>query len=1221
MTQENLVRKWINIMLSASVLGMLFTCLIYSDVTHSAYEYQYTEEEINWEWAGCHFDVSVPYPCGTSGDWWNPTSWSIEWCTASVSFPYPCYVTNTATHTGQACRGSGGRVAELLTKLPSAGSKLPDVSTPVADPLTASGDTLYSIYRKGLITRHVTKNGRVLAEVALEKVSCLKLTNSSFVKLQLDGFPANDLNSLKTSLQDQQFCTATAFLDAVKTQIGYQQTDIYELIFKSAEKIGFVPEDYDKSGSIDIRHSDGTVIKIPIGNVRYSEELTLPAASTTTERIMWAPVIAPIKNPGYSNNGYYVVSGNDDNALYYSGGLALATFSLEAMHDVSPHSLDYARRIILYFLASEMWEGNGYILRKPGFFNSNRNRNGESIIQGASPEEILGLFLGISYYLKAENPTHLLYKEATRLRDDVLRQVTKGDYFWDKYEHPFMNSSDDPSYPIKYLEFPLVATKEYAPGKDYIPGIFESAEQYYISTLTLGSGDTRPAGHWYTFGRKASFQDYMMFLTSMILVLDGNIPEDKKEWFAEVYMRDVIKASKTAGPDIDSLWDNQYMAVVALLVNKYLNSARDSSALSEKLHSIWGPLDGYRRMVSTAALPMPTPVGRTWQHNLPLSKVTNAAREDDGTPKYGWKDHNPNNGIGRQFVWRYENIQELDKSFTWLSSEYDWRTDFPAWTEKYGTSMFSPGDQGTDSSYKSSREKGYIWDKYLKQEIINYRGSNDNQVEGAGLGLLFLRMLLTHIDPVKFPPPDIPDKDTLYPVLPYVGAEPMSPQWMHNAYRYSSKVDDACGPFEIKGDQDNALRITKVGSGNAAGAKDFIVSYANNNEELELKHGFVADGSTPGIGRGVYIDSKGTTWNRFDKASLTTTVNSSGENLLIMAERAEGDISINPLSGCFLQRVHWLRMTLWWIPSFANESDPNPFQLAAWDSDGRHCDGAGEIDMTLVDNNHVAVIYRTRHNKDRVRVFKIEDNQLSPVYNELITDENYDDNIHITSAYNNLVIYTKQYSSGWRLKSARWNGNNLEHKSISSIQYNELLDMTTVESNGKYYVLIAVKNEGYLKASSYELMPDGALTYKGDFDTKYGTSYLVGKEADYERASITDFKLDNKAGFVIVGKGVAREIKDSEGDWKKTDKGLKIVYGRLINEKPSIETSNVLGSGESSAMSMLDVSGHISDGGFHGVLSAHKTKTQDCFLGLFWCEQYLGLTFWQYRDAYQDQRW
>jgi hypothetical protein len=180
--------------------------------------------------------------------------------------------------------------------------------------------------------------------------------------------------------------------------------------------------------------------------------------------------------------------------------------------------------------------------------------------------------------------------------------------------------------------------------------------------------------------------------------------------------------------------------------------------------------------------------------------------------------------------------------------------------------------------------------------------------------------------------------------------------------------------------------------------------------------------------------------------------------------------------------------------------------------------------------------------------------------------------------------------------------------------------MTVISNGHKRYLVAVTKQQGYLNVSSYEISSDGDLGMENVFHTIDGEEYLVGREADYERASISAFN-HIKGGFVIVGKGVAREIRNEDGEWNKTTKGLKIVSGYILDDgRPSIISSNVLGSGESSAMSMLDVTGYMNDGFFHGVISAHKTKDYGGILGMG-SKNFLELTFWHYRNPYKDQTW
>ena len=133
---------------------------------------------------------------------------------------------------------------------------------------------------------------------------------------------------------------------------------------------------------------------------------------------------------------------------------------------------------------------------------------------------------------------------------------------------------------------------------------------------------------------------------------------------------------------------------------------------------------------------------------------------------------------------------------------------------------------------------------------------------------------------------------------------------------------------------------------------------------------------------------------------------------------------------------------------------------------------------------------------------------------------------------------------------------------------------------------------------------------------------MLGDECDYERASISSTTWDDKPGFVVVGKGRANSIRQTNGRVRKTDKGLKILLGYILTDgRPTIESSNVYGTGASSAMGMLDVSGLLNDGTRIGVVTVNRTRNYSIIpdwwvLGVF-AKYYLHTIFWQYRDPFK----
>jgi len=1022
---------------------------------------------------------------------------------------------------------------------------------PAPDPLESAGDELYSIYRKGLITRHITINGRLLQTTAL-------------------------------------------------TNVG--------------------SETYDGRASVRLILSDGSTITFPVENARYSEEY-IPGGFPNSQSYLWIPVVAPIKNPGLSNDGYYFVSGGGDNPGYY-GGMAIATFSLEAIHGVSPYSLDYARRMVRFFLASEMWPGNGYIIRQARFFNSGENRNSEPIIRGASAEELLGIMLGLMFYLEAEDtvgdPGHPTCLEARALRDRILGRVP---LFPDvcvfgypanpkNYEHPFMVSAGNSSYDVSHFSFPLYASRGEILDFDE-DGCGPKNDFFSLLTGTAG----RSASFVEVFG-DVPFDSYLMYLISMILILESDIPDTNKQEYAEIFMDDFIKAANTGGPDVDNLQGNAFWSVMALLVNKYLNPARDPLLESQKLRDIWddewptwlrvkeahgvisNPRSGSAEDSDSSTL---------WQHNLPLMDVS--------AGRAGWKDHHPSRRIGKWFVWKDPY------PYYWAGGEWHWLREFPG-TYEYGNSPWAGlGGSWDVATYKGQAGKKYTAAGYVDHELV-VRGHDDNQVEGAGLGLLFPRMLLTHIDPERFPPPQLPDREEFYDVLPWGGIEPNSPQFLYHTHRYYSKDNTiGIGTFEIEGDQDQALRIVTLGD-DMNPSNNFVVAYATDEERLKLIPGFVSDGHSYGGGEaipaGVYVsETNSDTRGRFDKMEIARTKDDQGNEYIVVAERAEdADIGLD------LCRDHWLRLSLWRIDGYAEGHAGRLTRLDKWVAESRDCDAVEELDLTIVNQKYAAVIFRGHHEKNRLAIFELDFSapKIRLLCNEIVSEELYDHSIGITTAYEDILVYVAQYSTGWRLASESWTGSARQFHSVTSIRADEkLLDMTAVKRLdysqpdyiGGYYVVAVTKEGRHLRIYSWEVTPDGMLTLRGQIDTVDGEDYLVGREADWERASISSLYWKNRPGFVIVGKGVAREVRDVDGDWQQSAKGLKVLYGYIMDDgHPTIESSNVTGSGDPSAMRMLDVSGGIAYDSGLGVVTAHKTK-----------DDYLMLVYWHCRDDFERYRW
>jgi hypothetical protein len=84
-------------------------------------------------------------------------------------------------------------------------------------------------------------------------------------------------------------------------------------------------------------------------------------------------------------------------------------------------------------------------------------------------------------------------------------------------------------------------------------------------------------------------------------------------------------------------------------------------------------------------------------------------------------------------------------------------------------------------------------------------------------------------------------------------------------------------------------------------------------------------------------------------------------------------------------------------------------------------------------------------------------------------------------------------------------------------------------------------------------------------------------------------------GFAIVGKGIAKEIRRIDGTWSRTTKGLKLIYGYILPDGTlTLESSNVVGSGDEDAMNTLDAAPVN-----QGIITAHQTKDDD-FQLIYW---------------------
>jgi hypothetical protein len=1020
--------------------------------------------------------------------------------------------------------------------------------------------TLYSIYRKGLITRHITKNGRFLESIALESID---------------------------NIDESSLLNGGSYIDVEhSTPFGHKGPNV--------------------------------TIRFPVSNARYSEEIDpsgpIVDGKYTVKPHLWIPLIAPIKYPGVPQyeegikgpapwlpqayyrkrhsmqKTYYVAcSSRADNPGYY-GGMALAAFALEAMYGVSPHSIKYARKLIQGFLAMEMNGRNGYIIRHNRWHT---NPNEVKKIRGASPEELLGIMLGIMFYLKAEHPNHPLYTEAEYLRNRILWRVSRG-IITHSYYHPFMRDS----FYMKHFEVPLYASKGEERGSTFLYNVCRTGSVVFVPSKFL--------------------MHLAIYLTSIILILEGDLPVNVKENYWAKRLMYYIKACKRN--KYDQVHKNAYMGVVALLINKYLNPQRDCHAKSDNLMQIWTrpspdahpstALDittwdemirsteeriFFCKSLDNELVEFREEFRDHWQHNLPLFTVRKKVKiidYPDWMPIFSdvyewqdcdwpgvWKNHNPHQRIGMHFEWKSPSQWWANSKWKFLDYAFGWHSD-----KKKGR-FFA---EANEWEYNKIEDKRFDSNSYFEKEVSQFRKHNDNQIEASGMSLLFLRMLLTHINPDRYPPPRLPDRNTFYPVLPFRGVEPLEPKFLHYEHHYRSVLNG----WEIGGDKNKALRVLAFPS------KGLIVTAtADDEDKLTLSSWRVSDG---GFVR-LYTRTDG----MFEQVILRKTSSTGSEDdkdILVTAERAEED-------GDYYLRISTYKVY---------EHGALPL-LASRRMSGKGSGAVKELDMCILNFNYVAVTFKTRHNKARIKIIELnfENNEITERANIKAESgsgrahREIGDAIWIGSAWNNGLIngYTSESGDYYYLYSRNWYGNSFgETHSLRIETVNDKpVSAVTFKKGSKYYLVVAsYGSEGFL-LKSFEIARGGELKDIGDFLSNQNSDkkYLLRHHGyDFDLMSIARTRFDKDGRFLIAAKGrISKFLPQYEDYWGK---GLIVLYGGLTGDGfPTLWDWNCFGSGRG-GVKMVDVCGEVRVGDKSGFLTAYKDK-----------ENGLLLTWWRFGEDFR----
>lgn len=1012
------------------------------------------------------------------------------------------------------------------------------------DPLNVQRDELYGIYRRGLISRHIARNGRYIEAIPLMQVPL--------------PAPPQEINE-----------------------------DSSVTVFHSAPK-----DDRKKC----------VKIKIPLANARYSEEVDRDlsyAGRYLKNDYLFVPILAPIKYPGIStrerlvrmggypglpmqkrvkrvlnDSFYYVIPGQGDNPGYY-GGMALALFSLEHLRGVSKYSIQYARLLAEFFLRLEMPDKRGFIFRRDRWF---QNKDKVTECRGGSPEELLGIMLGIMYYLRVEDRTNPLYNQMSALRDRILLRVSEtGDFAWSSYEHPVMTAS----FCLKPFEFALYASKGEARG----------SEALYRSTVTLLAGDSNPTTE--------NFFNYALLLTSMILVLEGGLGREKKRELAEIFMEHFIKAATTAGPAIHSLKKNNYLGVVALLIKKYVRN--------EKFTKIW---DGHEDVWQAIVESVRTRIYECkslknefmniagqedhWQHNLPFVKVCNESKESvSGTPSEivakinvleqqrisreivdyeireislpnatgiarmdytlflpwsspVWRDHNPHNRIGDHFSWggKYPHIFRRNPG-KFADYSIGWG----------GVSGFM-----NEAEYNASGSKRFPANalQYHFKEIKDFQGSSNCQVEAGGLDLLFMRILLTEADHTQYPPPRL-NQDEFFPVLPFPGVNACSP----TVFKHFQHLENG-----IMGRRLDAMSITT-----AVSRKLAVIAMPSQNNSLVIESWQISAGLLSKI-QSIPVDLyPRQVILKKTKDGVLSVISAPSQLGRLRLRALVYEFTANSQLSCEVDAEISQDLNKEYV-YFAAAVFQHHYLACLYKEDKKTM-----LRICSFSKDAVSILFECTIVEDRLGTDEREiyyPRFVSGASKDLLvcairkqsvdSDDNLTEKLMIVSGLVSVKAFVE--------KDRIW---------ISSL-YNESGDrgMLVLCKNNKHYLLVLssdwTSENSHFEVSSYEIGQDGKLKCKGSYAPKVDD--LLHEPIEYNSLKLSKATIDNENAFLVCGSSKIKKGSDQEI--------LRLYAGTIMHDgSPTIFSTNYTGRGFLHDVWVCDISESIPDEEGDFVVTGH----------------------------------
>lgn len=161
---------------------------------------------------------------------------------------------------------------------------------------------------------------------------------------------------------------------------------------------------------------------IPLqGMASFREYIKTPESG---HAVHWYSTVRPPATPLGPDRHVFlrdVASGGGDNPLY-EAGLALATFSLEHIHGVSDHALAYAIHLFEFIESSEEIApdvlgtvDSSFSTGQTGFLRRSKSFWAPASTWGASTDELVGVLLGLRYFITATEPSNAAYNQRARM--------------------------------------------------------------------------------------------------------------------------------------------------------------------------------------------------------------------------------------------------------------------------------------------------------------------------------------------------------------------------------------------------------------------------------------------------------------------------------------------------------------------------------------------------------------------------------------------------------------------------------------------------------------------------------------------------------------------------------------------------------------------------------------------------------------------------------------